>query len=144
MNLRVENLIIVIIFTTLLFLALFMIIDFYVCDTHRCKGYRIARKKDLENTKEFTIALTKELFNDGIWSIPYIGSTILTFFVIWLTNIFTMKFFVIVFIFNFLVIYFLFSFFGHHYIRIYTDSIYEYINKHCESKKNPLIEKIEN
>ncbi|MEM2987000.1 MAG: hypothetical protein QXV60_02770 [Nitrososphaerota archaeon] len=122
----------IVVFLVLFGLAVFMIIDFYVCDSRRCKAFRIAKKEKAPGSKEHTLVLLRELCNDGIWSIPYIGATVLTIFLLWfLEKEITVKTFTVTFLVIFLVIYFLFSFFCHHYVRFFTQDVSKYIQDTC-------------
>jgi hypothetical protein len=122
----------IITFVILLICAIAMLINFYVCDSHKCKAFDQASKVGLPGTKEFTIALLEEMYNDGIWPIPYIGASILTPLSLWFLGVdITVRNFAIIFFVSFVVIYFMLAFFGHHYIRPITKTVTKYIENVC-------------
>ena len=119
-------------FLVLLGAAIYMLVCFYICDSQSCKAFNEAEKKSEKGTKEYTLALLDELYNDGIWPIPYIGASILTPLCIWITRIpLTTVDFAIVFLISFMTIYLIFSFFGHHYIKFIASYVSEYIDSSC-------------
>lgn len=131
----------VIAFVVLLAASLFMFVTFYVCDSLNCKACTLANEKAPTGTKNNVLAVLNELYNDGIWPIPYIGAAILTPLCLWFLSIpITIKTFAIMFFTSFVVIYFLFSFFGHHYIRPISSYTSEYIQDQCPS--TPIDENI--
>jgi hypothetical protein len=88
----------------------------YVCDKENCKAFR--KVKNLKSEKEKSEALKHELFTDGLWSIAYLGATIITLFLFFFfNNKFSAINFSLCFIPSFLVIYFLLSFLSFHYVR---------------------------
>lgn len=146
----------IIIFIILLASAIFMLVNFYICDRHACKAFVEAntRMEDIaiandptiqrstepikspmafQASAEYIIALMGELYNDGIWPIPYIGSAILTPLSLFIMKIpITVYNFTILFLISFFVIYSMLSFFGHHYVRIITG----YVTENLRSKVN--------
>lgn len=119
-------------FIVLLFSAIFMVLQFYVCDSENCKAFTDADEVAPRGSKDYTIALLNNLYNDGIWALPYIGAVIITILTLWLIGVpITVKTFAIVFLISFIVIYFLFSFFGHHYIKFIATYVAEYIDNEC-------------
>lgn len=129
---RVFEILVIIFFLVLLAASIFMFINFYICDGHNCKAFDMANKKGSEGTKANVSAVLSELYNDGIWPIPYIGATFLTPICLWVLSIpITIKTFSMIFFTSFVVIYFLFSFFGHHYLRPITAYVSEYVQDQC-------------
>lgn len=129
---RFFEILVIIAFFTLLLASLFMLINFYVCDGHNCKAFKTANEEAPEGSKENILVLLAQLFNDGIWPIPYIGAAILTPLSLWFLSIpITMKTFGIMFFTSFVVVYFMFSFFGHHYLNPITTYVSEYIQDQC-------------
>ena len=119
---------VIILITSFFIGAIYMLCTFYTCDSENCKAYKLAEKKGKKGTKEYTLALLEEMYNDGIWPLPLIGAVFISAIVPWLLKVqLTVKTFSIVFILSFLVIYFIFAFFGHHYIRPLKDTISSYI-----------------
>lgn len=127
----------IIAFVVLLAAACYMLISFYVCDSHNCKAFDEAANKAPVGTKSYIIALMGELYNDGIWPIPYIGASILTPLSLWFIGIpITVRNFAIMFFVSFVTIYFMLTFFGHHYIRIISNYTIEYIRESCPDDGN--------
>jgi hypothetical protein len=127
----------IIAFIVLLGAAIFMLVNFYVCDSHNCKAFNEAADKAPVDTKAYMIALMGELYNDGIWPIPYIGASILTPLSLWFIGIpITVRNFAIMFFVSFVTIYFMLTFFGHHYIRIISNYTIEYIRDSCPDNLN--------
>ncbi len=119
----------VIAFFVLLISSCFMILNFYVCDYENCKAFVEADDVAPRGTKEYTVALLGELYNDGIWALPYVGAAILTPLVLWLINApITIRMFAIVFLISFIVTYFLFAFLGHHYVKFISGYVSNYIS----------------
>ena len=127
-------------FFILLGAAIFMVVSFYWCNNYTCKAFQLAGDKAEKGTKEYTIALLNELYNDGIWPLPYIGAAILTPLTLWLINAdLTVRNFAIMFLISFLVIYFLFAFLGHHYIKFISQYTIGYIQANCNSSASRTI-----
>lgn len=119
-------------FFVLLGAAIYMLIAFYVCDSHNCTAFRTAGETAPDDTNLYVTTLLYEMYNDGIWPIPYIGGAIATALALWFLNIkFTTYNFGIMFFTVFVVLYFMFSFFGHHYINPISDYVQDYINTSC-------------
>lgn len=119
-------------FLVLLAASVFMILQFYVCDNHNCKAFQEADEVAPRGTKDYVIALLNELYNDGIWPLPYIGAAIVAPLSLWLLGVpITVRNFAIVFLVSFIVIYFLFSFFGHHYVKFISNYVSNYIEDNC-------------
>lgn len=122
----------IITFVILLVFAIAMLINFYVCDSQKCKAFDQARKQAIPGTKEYNIILLEEMYNDGIWPIPYIGAAILTPLSLWFLGLpINVRNFAILFFVSFVVIYFMFTFFGHHYVRPITKDVVKYIENVC-------------
>ncbi len=106
--------------------------DFYVCDNNNCKAHYVASNSSSPDSKIYNLTILTELFNDGIWPIPYIGASILTPLALWFLGVeITVRSFAILFFVGFVVIYFMFSFFGHHYLRPLSGYVYSYIDTSC-------------
>lgn len=117
-----------------------MLINFYVCDSQNCKAFNCASQKGATGSKEYTLALLGELYNDGIWPLPYIGAAILTPLSLWFIGVpITVLTFAKVFLVSFIVIYFLFSFFGHHYIKFISLYVSNYIQSNCPSSQGETL-----
>ena len=130
----------IIAFIILLGAACFMLVNFYICDSFSCKAFDEAGNKAEKGTKAYAIALLTELYNDGIWPIPYIGAAILTPISLWFIGIpITVRNFAIMFFVSFVTIYFMITFFGHHYIRIISNYSIEYIRQNCPNNTSPGI-----
>lgn len=122
----------IITFIVLLGLAIFLMSMHYICDGGNCKAFKEADAVAQPGTPEYTTILLREMFNDGIWPIPYIGAAILTPLSLWFMGIrISVINFAILFFVSFVVIYFMLSFFGHHYLRPITTYISEYVDDHC-------------
>lgn len=129
---RIFELFFVLSFFVLFFAALYMFITFYVCDTQTCKSFKIADEKAPPGTKPNVLTLLSQFYNDGIWPLPYIGSTVSTVFCLWFLALpINIKTFAIVFSTSFVVMYFVFSFFGHHYINPTINYVSQYIEDSC-------------
>lgn len=119
-------------FFVLLGAAIYMLVAFYICDSQNCTAFRTAGEKAEQGTSLYATTLLYEMYNDGIWPIPYIGGAIATTLGLWFLNVkvnplnFGILFFTI-----FVVLYFMFSFFGHHYINPISDYVQEYITDTC-------------
>jgi hypothetical protein len=128
----------IIAFFVLLAAAIFMIVNFYVCDNQNCKAFTQAATIAPKGSREYVLALLTELYNDGIWPLPYIGAGILTPLLLWLTgSCITIENFAIGFFVSFIVIYFLFAFLGHHYIKFIANYVASYIVTSCPSAPSP-------
>lgn len=113
----------------LLIASIYMLISFYVCDNHTCKVFNLADRAGPTGSKEYVTYLVDNIFNDGIWPVPYIGSSILTILGLWLLKIpFTPINYGTMFLIGFLTIYALFSFVGHHYVHPITTYTSNYIS----------------
>jgi len=122
----------VIAFLILLISCIYMVYQFYVCDNFTCKACEDASEFGDKGSKNYTIALQNNLYNDGIWSLPYIGAAIIAPLSLWILNSpITVKNYAIVFLISFLVIYFLFAFIGHHYVKIISKYTIKYIEDNC-------------
>ena len=107
-----------ILYFILLLASIFMIIQFYSCDDHTCKAYKVAAKEGPEGSQEFTLALLFELYNDGVWPLAFVGSAILTGLFFYFAQVpFTVRSYMIFFLVGFIVVYFLFAFMAHHYVK---------------------------
>lgn len=132
-------------FFVLLLLAIFLTICIYACDNLNCKAFDEADEIAPRGTKEYAIALLGELYNDGVWPLPYIGAAILTPLVLWFMGVcIVVKDFAIIFLTSFIVIYFLFSFFGHHYVKFISNYVAGYIQDNCPSTPPPEDTNIDN
>lgn len=129
---RLTEIIIIITFFFLLGAAILMLIGFYICDSQTCKAFLTANDKATPESKQYILALLAEMYNDGIWPIPYIGATIATglslFFLGFPVNVVT---FAIMFFVIFVTIYFMFTFFGHHYVKPITRYVSDYVDDNC-------------
>ncbi|CAH6419981.1 Hypothetical protein HVR_LOCUS1038 [uncultured virus] len=135
----------VIAFFVLLLAGIFMLVSFYICDSYNCKAFDTANTKGETGSKAYVLTLLGEMYNDGIWPIPYIGSAIATPLSLWFLGVpMTVKNFAIVFFVVFSVIYFMFSFFGHHYIRPIGGYVADYIDNNCPSSNSTNINLNEN
>lgn len=124
----------IITFIVLLGLSIFLLAMNYLCDSFNCKAFKEADGVAEPGTAEYTTILLREMFNDGIWPIPYIGAAILTPLSLWFMGIpISVINFAILFFVSFVVIYFMLSFFGHHYLRPITTYISDYVDDHCPS-----------
>lgn len=122
----------IITFIVLLGLALFLMSMHYLCDSFNCKAFKEANAVAKPGTSQYTTILLREMFNDGIWPIPYIGAAILTPLSLWFIGIpISVVNFAILFFVSFVVIYFMLSFFGHHYLRPITTYISDYVDEYC-------------
>ena len=131
---RFFEVLVLIAFSMLLFTAIYLFVDFYVCDTYSCKAFRTSSYKTTAGTADYTLSLLSEVFNDGIWPVPYIGAAILTPLCLWILSVpITILTFSTMFLISFLVIYFMLSFFGHHYIRPITTYVSSCIQDNCPS-----------
>jgi hypothetical protein len=121
-----------IVFVILLIVAICFIVSFYVCDGYNCKAFTVAENEAPRGTKEYALALLNELYNDGIWPLPYVASAIITPLILWLLCVpMTVRAFAIVFLVSWIFIYFAFSFLGHHYIRFISMYVSDYIQGAC-------------
>jgi len=119
-------------YLVLLAASLFMLVSFYICDNQNCKAFNDAAKQGEPGTKDYVLGLSTGTFGDGIWPIPYIGSTIGTIIELWFVQIpFTIRNFCLLFFINFIIIYFMFVFFGHHFVKPINNYIYTYIEDNC-------------
>jgi hypothetical protein len=126
----------IIAFVILLMSSIFMLTQFYICDHENCKAFNQAEKKAPKGTKEYVIVLLNELYNDGIWPIPYIGASILTPLSLWFIGVpINVRNFAILFFVSFVVIYFMFTFFGHHYIKFISAYTSDYIRESCPNSE---------
>lgn len=116
----------------LLAASVYMLLNMYVCDNFNCKAFTDADEVAPRGSKEYTIALLNNLYNDGIWALPYIGAVVAAVLILWFIGVpVTVKTFAIVFLVSFIVMYFLFSFFGHHYIKFIANYVADYIEEDC-------------
>jgi len=130
----------IITFVILLISAVWMLYNFYICDGHKCKAFNDAANVAEPGTKQYIITLLDQMFNDGIWPIPYIGAAILTPLCLWFLGVpITVRNFAILFFVSFVTIYFMFGFFGHHYIRPIASYVTEYVRNSCP---DPITEDI--
>jgi len=124
--------ILVLAFFVVLIIAICFVVSFYVCDGYNCKAFTCAESQAPRGTKEYAIALLGEMFNDGIWPLPYIAAAIITPFALYFLCVpMTVRAFAIVFLVCWLFAYFAFSFIGHHYVRFITLYVSEYITNSC-------------
>ena len=133
----------IITFIVLLGLSIFLLAANYLCDGLECKAFKEADAVAKLGTAQHTTILLREMFNDGIWPIPYIGAAILTPLALWFIGIpLSVVNFAILFFVSFVVIYFMLAFFGHHYLRPITTYISDYVDEHCVAiaDKNNTIE----
>lgn len=115
-------------FWILLVAALWMLNQFYICDSQNCKPYTIARENGEIGTKGHTESLVREMGQDGIWPIPYIGAAIATALLIWFLGVpFTIKNYGLSFFVIFVVLYFMMSHFLHHYLGPIQNDIETYL-----------------
>jgi hypothetical protein len=127
-------------FFVLLASAIYLLLNIYVCDSHKCKAFNYAETKGPPDTKRYIIALLGELCNDGIWPLPYIGAAILTPLSLWFIGMpMTVKNFAFLFFISFVVIYMMFSFFIHHYINIISRYTSENIRENYPTSQNLTI-----
>lgn len=127
------EILLIIAFLALLGASIYMIYTFYICDDQTCKPFDVAASKAPLGSREYVKSLLFELYNDGIWPMPYIGSAILTPLCLWLLGLpLNIKTFAILFFVSFVVIYFIFSFFGHHYIRPISTYVMSYVERSCD------------
>ena len=123
---------VIITFIVLLGLSIFLMAMNYICNGFNCKAFKEADGVAEPGTAEYTMILLREMFNDGIWPIPYIGAAILTPLSLWFIGIpISVINFAILFFVSFVVIYFMLSFFGHHYLRPITTYISDYVDNNC-------------
>jgi len=123
------SIICIVVFFALLGTALYMLIDFYVCDAETCKAFRTADEEAEKGTQQYIVTLLKQVFNDGIWSVPYIAAAISTPIALWFMSVpITVKNFAYLFLVSFAVMYFALSFFGHHYVRIINTYVVDWID----------------
>lgn len=121
----------IIVFFVLLAACLFMLIAFYVCDSETCKAFNVAGATAEKGTEKYTVTLIQQLFNDGIWSVPYIAAAISTPIALWFMSVpITVKNFAYLFLVSFAVFYFALSFFGHHYVKIIANYTANWIEEH--------------
>lgn len=114
----------------LLIAALFMLYSFYICDSEGCKAFK--QSCNITCQKDKTIAVLNALGNDGMWCFAFIGSSILSFLVLWfLQHPVIVREYAIIFLTQFLVIYVLFAFYNHHYIKPIKNYAIKYINSSC-------------
>lgn len=114
-----------------------MLISFYVCDSQNCKAFNVAASKAEKGTEEYTTTLLKQVFNDGIWSVPYIAAAIAAPISLWFMSVpITVKNFAYVFLVAFAVFYFTLSFFGHHYVRVVTNYAVDWIETQGPTENN--------
>ena len=140
---RFMEILTVIAFFVLLAASFYMLISFYICDSFNCKAFNTAKNKGQPGSKEYVVTLMNEMYNDGIWPVPYIGSAIATPLSLWFLGIpMTVRAFAVMFFVIFVVIYFMFVFFGHHYIRPISGYVSEYIRGDVSKEsKEEIIEK---
>ena len=120
----------IVLYVVLLVASIWMLVSFYVCDSGQCKAYQQAAKEGTPGSKEYILALLHETFNDGIWPLAFIGSTLMVWFFFWFTGLpIVVREYMLVFIMGFIVIYFMFSFFGHHYLRPIGEEVSKYIDE---------------
>lgn len=146
---NVFEVLVVIAFIILLIVAICFIVSFYVCDGYNCKAFTTAESQAPRGTKEYALALLTELYNDGIWPLPYVAAAIITPFILWFLCVpMTARAFALVFLVSWLFIYFAFAFLGHHYIRFLAVYVSEYIQDSCPGstfiRQRPIYNEDEN
>lgn len=130
---KIIEIVAIILFVGLLLMGAFLIYSFYICDKQNCCAFIRAEEKAQPGTKEYTIALMKELCSDGMWPLSFFGAAILTPFGLLLIQVkITPRIFAIVFFVSFAITYFLMSFFIHHYIEFIIDYTINYIEDNSQ------------
>lgn len=125
---QVIAVIIVILYIAVLIAAFYLLWEFYICNNDNCKVFKKAEEKYPIGSKEYTLYIVENFYSDGIWSIPYIGATLISIIALFLLNIpINLTNFFILFFISFIVAYFLFIFLGHHFIREIINNISNYI-----------------
>ena len=113
-------------FLVILIAAIFMLCSFYICDSGHCEAFKRAEEEETE--KEYMLKLLDSLFADGLWPLPYIASSIVSFICLGFLRLpRTVTNFWILFFVCFVVFYFMLIFISHHYIAPIKDKISEYI-----------------
>lgn len=119
------------VFFILLIFSLILLSLFYICDNHTCRAFNIAAASAEKGTDKYTATLLRQIFNDGIWALPYIAAAISTPIGLWFMCVpITVKNFAYLFLVSFAVFYFALSFFGHHFVRIITNYSADWIEDH--------------
>lgn len=116
------NIVILIVYITLLILSINLIYDLYLYENNHDKSHNNQKKEDV-------ICAINRFYDDGMWPFAYIGSSILTVLIFIIlpikkdTRYITMTFLV-----SFLSFYAIMSFIIHHYINPAKKYILNYIN----------------
>lgn len=122
----------VITFVLLLGASLLCLYNFYLCDSQTCKAFEVAEENATPGSKAYTIALLNELFDDGIWFMPFIGSAIATPLTLWFLGVpITILTFAVMFFVVFATMYFILSFIIHHYVDPIRNYVINYIDASC-------------
>lgn len=124
---------VVLIYLVLVLASIYMLVTFYVCDSHKCKVFRMAERKGATGSKENLLSVLDDVGEDGVWPVPFLAASILTFLTLWFLGCeITVRNFALLFFVSFAVFYFIINFFIHHYIKPVTEYAADYIKNNSE------------
>lgn len=127
------KIIIVIVYLFLLGLTAYSITTNYVCDTYTCRLFN--NKAGEPGSKEYVLYILNNFFNNGMWVLSFLLSTIATILVLLFADtIITFEKITIFFLVIFITSYFIISFYSLHYSWKITDYVSNYISDNCPAE----------
>jgi hypothetical protein len=121
--------------------AIFLTLEFVICDHGTCHAFTSAEDIGDKHSKEYVIKVLSNLANDSCWSLPVIGSSIISLLILWLLRIkFSVREYALVFLLVFIMSYVIMNFLIHHYIKPIARYVIKFLEKFDESEIESEIE----